>query len=56
MNVKKQFEKFLKACIDCDNFEANPILQDYMGPELTEYIECEILREPTHPELIRKRC
>jgi len=41
--LQRQFKAFLEACLDPENFEPNPILQDYMTPDLMEYIELEIL-------------
>jgi len=41
--LQRQFKAFLEACLDPENFESNPILQDYMTPDLMEYIELEIL-------------
>ena len=39
MRAKNLVKKFLQACIDSENFEANPILQDYMTPETVPEIE-----------------
>lgn len=38
-NVKKQVTEFLRACIDPERWETNPILQDYMTPETVTEIE-----------------
>jgi hypothetical protein len=43
-SMKKKFERFLDVCIDSENFESNSILQDYITPELVEYIEVEVLK------------
>lgn len=37
--VEKQIREFLQKCIDPKNWENNPILQDYMTPDVVEEIE-----------------
>lgn len=49
MKDKSKVEKFLRACIDPANFDANPILQDYMTPETVPEIERIIHQHLTPP-------
>jgi len=37
--VEKQLREFLQRCVDPGNWEANPLLQDYMTPDMVEEIE-----------------
>ncbi len=37
--MEKQLREFLQKCIDPENLETNPILQDYMTPKMVEEIE-----------------
>ena len=37
--MSANLKKFLRAAINPDNLEANPILQDYMTPKLVDEID-----------------
>ena len=37
--MSRNLRTFLNACTDPENFETNPILQDFITPELVDEIE-----------------